>query len=143
MTFVRHKVEGELQALFAVDIDGTNERMVVPYKVEVGIKHDWAPDGKHIVVTPWADFPDGHSPNVATVRPDGSRLMDAHLDRQPGCRSLRRLVSPDGRWIVFRQLNEGLGVYHLMKMRPDSSDRSLIAAMPFAERGIDWGPRTS
>ena len=143
VTFVRHKVEGELQALIAVDIDGTNERMILPYKDEVGIKHDWAPDGKHIVVTLWADFPHGHSPNVATVRPDGSGLRMLTSIANPDAGAFAGSYSPDGRWIVFRHQNESLGVYELMKMHPDSSDRSLIAAMPFGERGIDWGPGTS
>jgi Tol biopolymer transport system component len=143
VTFVRHKVEGELQALFAVDIDGANEHMVVPYRFEVGIKHDWAPDGKHIVITPWADFPDDHSPNVATVRPDGSHLRTLTSIHDPDVAALAGSYSPDGRWIVFRLLNEGLGIFHLKKMRPDGSDPSLIAAIPFGWRGSDWGPRPS
>ena len=49
VTFVRHKIDGELQALYAVNIDGTHERQLVPYRFEVAIKHDWAPDGQHIV----------------------------------------------------------------------------------------------
>ncbi len=73
-TFVRHKVDGELQALFAVNVDGTHERRLVGYSREVAIKHDWAPDGHHIAITTAADYPNGRSPNVATVRPDGSHL---------------------------------------------------------------------
>jgi hypothetical protein len=28
-------------ALYAINRDGTHERQIVPYTVEVGIKHDW------------------------------------------------------------------------------------------------------
>ena len=95
------------------------------------------------MVTLWADFPHGHSPNVATVRPDGSGLRMLSLIANPNAGAFAGSYSPDGRWIVFRHQNESLGIFDLMKMHPDGSDRSLIATMPFAERGIDWGPGTS
>ena len=74
VTFVRHKVEGELQALMAVDIDGSDLRMIAPYTLEVAIKHDWAPDGENIVITINADYPNSRNPNIATIEPDGSDL---------------------------------------------------------------------
>jgi Tol biopolymer transport system component len=76
VTFIRQKEEGELQALFAVDIDGTNERRVVPYRFNVFIKHDWLPNGRRLVFTGTVD---GRI-NVYTVAPDGShrrRLTNA------------------------------------------------------------------
>jgi Tol biopolymer transport system component len=138
VTFVRHKVDGELQALFAVDIDGTNERKIVPYHVEVAIKHDWAPDGQQIVITPNADFPDGQIPQVATIMPDGSGLQ--FLTSVGGdLGAFAGSYSPDGRWIVFRIQNPNKGRFRLMKMHPDGSDRTLIARMPFSPRFMDWG----
>lgn len=143
ITFVRHKVSGELQALFAVDPDGSNVRKVVPYTREVAIKHDWAPNGKHIVITTDADYPDGRSPNVATVRPDGThlRMLTHFTGGQKG--AFAGSYSPDGRWIVFRIENLERNSFRLMKMRPNGSDRTLIAKLPFAPRGIDWGSRHS
>lgn len=47
--------------------------------------------------------------------------------------------SPDGRWIVFRVENLERESFRLYKMRPDGSDRTLIARLPFAPRGSDWG----
>jgi len=140
VTFVRHKVDGELQALFAVDIDGTNERMIVPYTKEVGIKHDWSPNGRRIVITPWADFPDGKAPTVATIKPDGS---DFTLLTRPhgGSATLAGSFSPDGRWIAYRFENQEAGVYRLMRMHPDGTSRAAIVTLPFAPRGIDWGVR--
>ena len=48
--------------------------------------------------------------------------------------------SPSGRWIVMRVENLASGSFRLFKVRPDGSDRKLIATLPFAPRGNDWGP---
>jgi Tol biopolymer transport system component len=140
VTFVRHKVSGELQALFAVDIDGSNLRKIVPYSLEVAIKHDWAPDGRRIVITTDADYPGGRSPNVATIRPDGShlRMLTSYTGGKRG--AFAGSYSPDGNWIVFRVENLERERFALFKIRPDGSDRTLIARLPFAPRHIDWGP---
>lgn len=141
VTFVRHKKTGKLQSLHAVDIDGSdsNKRQLVPYKREVAIKHDWAPDGKHIVITTNADYPNGRSPNVATIQPDGSglRMLTNYTGGEQG--AFAGSYSPDGRWIVFRVENLERESFRLYKMRPDGSDRTLIARLPFAPRGSDWG----
>jgi Tol biopolymer transport system component len=143
VTFVRHKVDGLLQALYAVNIDGSHLRKVVPYRYEVAVKHDWAPDGRHIVITTDADYPEGRSPNVATVRPDGThlRLLTHYSGGAWG--AFAGSYSPDGRWIVFRLENLQLERYRLMKMYPDGSHRKLIAELPFRPRGSDWGSRPS
>jgi Tol biopolymer transport system component len=140
VTFVRNKVQGELQALFAVDIDGSNLRKIAPYTLEVAIKHDWAPDGRRIVITTNADYPGGRSPNVATIRPDGShlRMLTSYTGGKRG--AFAGSYSPDGNWIVFRVENLDHERFALFKIRPDGSDRTLIARMPFAPRHIDWGP---
>lgn len=140
VTFVRHQVDGELQALFAVDIDGSNERQVAPYTLEVGIKHDWAPDGSRIVVTTHADFPDRLSPDVATIRPDGKGLL--MLTRYTGGKvgAFAGSYSPDGRWIVFRLQSQGN--FGLWTMSPDGGNRRLIGTFPFAPRFIDWGSQS-
>lgn len=141
VSFVRHKVDGELQALMAVDRSGENLRRLVPYRREVGIKHDWAPDGGHIVVTVNADYPHGRSPNVATLRSDGSgfRLLTHYRGGRQG--AFAGSYSPDGQWIVFRVENLHTNAFRLLKMHPDGTHRTLIADLPFAPRGIDWGPR--
>lgn len=141
VTFVRHKESGELQALFAVDPDGSDVRRIVPYTFEVAIKHDWAPDGQQIVITTDADYPGGRSPNVATVNPDGSdlRMLTHYSGGDKG--AFAGSYSPNGRWIVFRVEDLERESFRLFKMHPDGSDRTLIARLPFAPRGIDWGPQ--
>ncbi len=141
VTFVRHKVEGELQALYAVSIDGTHERQILSYRHEIAIKHDWAPSGNRIVVTTQADYPNGRSPNIATVRPDGSGLKKLTHYRGGANGAFAGSYSPNGRWIVFRVENLARERFRLYKMRPDGSDRTLISRLPFAPRSSDWSSR--
>ena len=138
VTFVRRKVEGERQALFSVGIDGTDLHKLVPYRFNVFIKHDWAPDGEHIVFS----SPIEGQANVYTVEPDGShRVQLTHV--QPDRGAIAGSYSPDGRWIAFRWENPSVGVYRLMRMHPDGSDRSTVTTAPIGERYIDWGPAPS
>ena len=141
VTFVRVRKDGREQALFAVDLDGGNERKLTSFGLEVGVKHDWAPDGRHIVITRDADSPHGRSPNVATIRPDGSqlRMLTTYEDEKRGAFS--GSYSPDGRWIVFRVENLDSQTFRLLKMRPDGTHRTLIATLPFAPRNMDWGSK--
>ena len=142
VTFVRVEKADALQALFAVDLNGSNLRMLVPFSFEVGTKQDWAPGGDHIVFTVDADSPGGLFPNVATIRPDGTDMqMLTHVHRA-GVRALAGSYSPNGRWIAFKIVNDNTGTYKLMKMHPDGSDRTLIASLPFSPPfQIDWGPQ--
>ena len=106
----------------------------------MAIKHDWAPNGRRIVLTTDADYPEDRSPNVATIRPDGSRLrlLTHFSDGQRG--AFAGSYSPDGRWIVMRVENRETQRFALVKIHPDGSGRKLIARLPFP-RFIDWGPR--
>ena len=139
VSFVRVK-EGEvLQGLFTVDVNGGHPRMIVPYSYEVPFKNDWAPDGNHIFFTIYGDSPGGLSPNVATIRPDGTGMhILTHFNRA-GVGALAGSYSPDGRWIAYRIENENSGTVKLMKMHPNGSGSTLIASLPASPRGIDWG----
>ena len=138
VTFVRKKAEGELQALFAVGIDGTDLRKLVPYRFNVFIKHDWAPDGEHIVFS----SPITGQANVYTIEADGSertRLTNV----KPGRGAIAGSYSPDGRFIAFRWEDPSQGVYRLVKMHADGGHRVTITTAPIGPRFIDWGPATS
>jgi Tol biopolymer transport system component len=141
VSFIRVKELDSLQALFAVNLNGSHVRMLVPYTFDVAFKEDWAPHGHHIVFTIDADYPQGRSPNVATIRPDGTGMRVLTHVHRDGVGALAGSYSPDGRWIVFRIENQNTGTYRLWKMRPDGSDRTMIASLPFSPRGIDWGPQ--
>ena len=138
VTFVRRKVEGQLQALFAVNIDGTDVRKLVPYRYSVFINHDWAPDGEHIVFTSRIDG----TPNIYTIEPDGSDLVKlTHVAAPVG--AIAGSYSPDGRSIAFRWENPSISVYRLKKMHTDGSDRSTVTTAPTGEINIDWGSAPS
>ena len=141
VTFVRHKVGGKLQALFAVGIDGSDLRKLTSYEREVAITHDWAPDGRQIVITTNADYPNHKSPNVATIRPDGShlRLLTHYTGGEQG--AFAGSYSPNGRWIVFRIENAEKERFGLYRMHPDGTHRQLIKKLPFPPRQSDWGPK--
>jgi Tol biopolymer transport system component len=141
VTFVRHRVDGERQALYAVDLAGGRLRKLVGYGREVAVKHDWAPDGAHIAITTDADYPHHRSPNVATVRADGTHLRFLTHFRGGRWGAFAGSWSPNGKWLVYRVENLESERYLLMKMHPDGSHKTRIASLPFRPRGTDWARR--
>jgi Tol biopolymer transport system component len=137
VTFVRHQVEGELQALFAVGIDGSGLRQLTTYELEVGVKHDWSPDGQRIALIAHADFPGRFSPNVATIAADGSDLRMLTRYQGGGVGAFTGSYSPDGQYIAYRK--QSRGGYELWRISADGRSRKLIASFEFSPRFIDWG----
>lgn len=148
ISFVRVREPDVEQALFSVRWDGSHLRQLTSYSANVAVKHDWSPDGSHLVLTVNADFADAKkSSNVALVRPDGSGFR--RLTHYKG-RTVNAFVgsySPNGRWIVYRLENrQGRGTlpdgsFGLYKIHPDGSDRQLIASLINKPRYIAWGSR--
>ena len=118
------------QALFTASIDGTGLHQLTPF-IDVGVKQSWAPDGSRITLTPHADFPGHLSPNVATINPDGSGLRYLTRYNAGGAAAFTGSYSPDGQWIVFRLQSKSTATFGLFKMRPDGTQRALIAELPF------------
>jgi Tol biopolymer transport system component len=58
-------------ALFVANIDGSGIVQVSP-SISVTYKHDWSPDGRHLVVSDNSDPAPDEAVNIVTVRPDGS-----------------------------------------------------------------------
>jgi Tol biopolymer transport system component len=125
-------------ALFVANIDGTGMVQVSP-SMSVSFKHDWSPDGQHLVVSDNSGPAPDEAANVVTVRPDGSDWT--YLTHYPaGFRAFAGGYSPDGQWIVFRL--EGPGVVPTMyRIRPDGTDLHALYASPtLITRNLDWGP---
>src|SRR5262245_2624187 len=112
VTFVRQKEEGSLQALVAMDIDGTNVRTTVPYRFNVFTNHDWAPNGRRLVFTGTVD----DRINVYTVAPNGSHRLRL-TNAAEGWAAIAGSYSPDGEWIAFRYANFEGTIFRLVKMR--------------------------
>jgi Tol biopolymer transport system component len=125
-------------ALFVANINGTGIVQVSP-SISVTYKHDWAPDGQHLVVSDNSEPAPDESVNVVTVRPDGSDWT--YLTHYPaGYRANVGGYSPDGQWVVFRLEGPGL-VPTMYRIRPDGTDlHALYASSDIVPRFIDWGP---
>jgi Tol biopolymer transport system component len=132
--------KGAEGALYRTTIDGSGLVQIGPVS-DIGFKHDWAPDGQHIVVTDIADPEPGQSVNVDTFRPDGSDLR-ALTHFTDGSRANSGAWSPDGQWILMRLATDHpLGLY---RIRPDGSDLHQIVSVTelggLVPRFMDWGP---
>lgn len=127
--------------LFGSDLAGNGFHELLPMNEDLGLKHDWAPDGKHVAVNTNTNlFSPVGTANIATIRPDGSGLQYLTHYQSQDVKALVGSYSPDGRYIVFRLEDHGL--YALMTMRSDGSHlRTILPFSSFRPRGIDWGPR--
>ncbi|MBA2721245.1 MAG: PD40 domain-containing protein [Chloroflexi bacterium] len=125
-------------ALFVANIDGSDLRQISP-SISVTYKHDWAPDGQHLVVSDNSDPGPDDAVNIVTVRPDGSDWR--YLTHYPaGYRANVGGYSPDGKWIVFRLQGPGL-VPTMYRIRPDGTGlHALFQSSTIVPRFIDWGP---
>jgi Tol biopolymer transport system component len=130
--------KGAEGALFVANIDGSGIVQVSP-SISVTYKHDWSPDGQHLVVSDNSDPAPDEAVNVVTVRPDGSDWT--YVTHYPaGYRANTGGYSPDGQWIVFRLEGPGL-VPTMYRVRPDGTDlHALYASSTIVPRFIDWGP---
>jgi Tol biopolymer transport system component len=139
VTFVRIKRDHELQALFAIRRDGRGLRQLTPYSWEVAIKHDWAPDGKLIVLTTNADFVrPRESANLVTIHPDGSRVTRLTTFTGGKKNAFAGSFSPDGKQIVFR-LEQGDKSSLAVVGRDGKGLRRLTKLGPDKPRFVDWG----
>jgi Tol biopolymer transport system component len=124
-------------ALFVQNMDGTGLVQVSP-SVSVAFKHDWAPDGRHLVLSDNSDPGTNDPVNIATVRPDGTDFQ--YLTHYTGpVRAFVGGYSPDGQWIIFRLEKDGLNTIY--RIRPDGTDmHAILPASTFRPRSLDWGP---
>jgi Tol biopolymer transport system component len=125
-------------ALFVSNIDGSGRVQVSP-SISVTYKHDWAPNGQHLVVSDNSNPTPDEADNVVTVRPDGSDWT--YLTHYPaGYRANVGGYSPDGQWILFRLQGPGL-VPTLYRIRPDGTDlHPIYSSSTLSPRFMDWGP---
>jgi Tol biopolymer transport system component len=139
VSFIEYSGEDLSQAIAMVQFDGSNLQKVVPFSADAAVKHDWAPNGRHLVFTNNADNLD-KAANIVTVRPDGTDRRRLTHYRSPKRRAYVGGYSPNGDWIVFRlEVGDRSGLY---RMRPDGTDRTEILPMSsFRPRFIDWGPQ--
>jgi Tol biopolymer transport system component len=138
VSFIAYNGKDLGQAIMTSALDGANLNRIVAFRRDIAVKHDWAPDGAHIVLTDNADRFTKPA-NIATVTPDGDDLTYLTHFQRPTHRAYVGGYSPNGRWIVFRlEIGDRAGLF---RMHPDGSHRKTIMPMSaFRPRYIDWGP---
>jgi|ERR1051326_4425330 Tol biopolymer transport system component len=127
------------RALFASGIDGGNPVQLTPFSSDLAIKHDWAPNGRHLLVTVNANFfHPRESANIATIRPDGTGFHYLTHFTGGDVSAFVGSYSPDGHWIVFRLEDHGL--YGLYRIRSEGGAiHTILSLSNFRPRYIDWG----
>lgn len=120
----------EVFALYVMNIDGSNQRQVVPYGVVLGHEIQgahWSPDGTSIIST-------NTQGRLFTVSPRGGALQFLKL----GIRgfAFEPNWSPDGKRIIFGLF--GSNQEDLYTANPDGTDVEQITATPDFENGPDW-----
>jgi Tol biopolymer transport system component len=139
VTYVHVKDEEErLLALYAVRPNGAGRRRLVPAAWSIGLKHDWSPDGKLIVLTRDAQGTPGKSANLVTIRPDGSGARQLTQYAGGSTNAVAGSFSPDSKQIVFRLEEDGKHALAVID-RDGGKLRLLTEFGPDRPRNIDWG----
>ncbi len=131
------------QSLATVPLHGSGGiTRLMPFRSDIAVKQDWAPNGRHLVFTKNADRPDRPT-NIFTIRPNGTGLHRLTHNTSPKRLFYVGGYSPNGHWIVYRK--QGLkGQYSLYRMHPDGSGKQRInGPSTVLRRNLDWGPATS
>ena len=99
----------------------------------------WSPDGKRILFQSFGSFPDGTTPQLYTILPDGTHLVQLTTNE----RNYEPAWSPDGTKIIFahRSTTGADQNAHLYEMNADGSGLVQITRNPFWQRQPAWGPR--
>jgi len=129
--------------LLAANLDGTGLTRVSSL-TDVTFKSDWAPDGRHLAFSDYADPTPEQPVNIWTVRPDGTGLSEVTRYTDPRFNAQLGSYSPDGQWIVFRLGRTDVGLRALYRIRPDGTDLHQITEWSsFLPASNDWGPASS
>src|SRR3954454_14228007 len=119
--------EGQLEALFVMDADGTHVRQVLP--ALPGFEHaDWSPDGRWITFNIGPENPQApNSGSVMAVRPNGTglRVLRAATDRLA---FFQPVWSPNGRRLLVGCSDAQAGVDQLCVMNAHGRNLTVIIA---------------
>jgi TolB protein len=123
------------QALFLINGDGTGLKQVTPWELEAGNEH-WSPDGKRILFQSFGSFPDDTTPQLYTILPDGTHLLQLTSNE----RNSWPAWSPDGTQIIFahRSTTGADQNVHLYVMNADGSGLLQITHNPFWQLQPAW-----
>jgi Tol biopolymer transport system component len=121
-------------AVFIMNIDGSGQRQLTPWKLAAGDFPRFSPDGKQIIFR--ARFSDGPGGDLYTVRPDGSQLRKL-THGEPGM--LSASYSPDGKYIAFAHQEPNNGMADIWVMKADGTGAVRLTHTPTWESLPTWG----
>ena len=140
LLFERNHLTGQPsddQALFVINRDGTGLKQLTAWgQLQAGNAH-WSPDGQRIVFQSFGSFPDGTTPQIYTISPDGTHLVQLTTNE----RNSWPAWSPDGTRIIFahRSTTGQDQNAHLYEMNADGSGLVQITRNEFGQRHPAWG----
>jgi Tol biopolymer transport system component len=128
------------QALYVVNLDGSDDHRVTPWELGAGDHPGFSPDGSRILFRSF-EQQESEQSDFWTVHPDGSGL--AQLTRvEPGTLVLSASYSPDGDWIVHA--TDGVdGNADIFVMRADGTGNQPVTRSKLWDSAPDWGPAGS
>lgn len=131
------------KALFVINVDGTRQRRLSPWRLRAGHHPVWSPDGKRIVFCSNEDQAVPNFPsNLYSIHPDGTGLVQLTHARA-GQQYYSSSFSPGGRWMVF-SLRPGQDVNErVFVMRTNGADVHALTTGEFWDGTPDWTSRGS
>lgn len=128
-------------ALFVLDLRSGREHQVTPWPMRAGDTPDWSPDGRRILFHDNLDNPPDVSPNLFTIRPNGTGLRQLTFATGGNPQYLGSSYSPDGRYITVGRRPETGGVNaDVLVMRADGTHIRNITRTELYDSYPDWGP---
>jgi TolB protein len=126
------------QALFIISRDGTGLKQMTSWELAAG-GAQWSPDGKRILFQSFGSFPDGSTPQLYTIFPDGTHLVQLTTNE----RNSWPAWSPDGTKIIFvHRATTGQDLNaHLYEMNADGGGLIQITWNDLWQLQPAWGPR--
>lgn len=128
---------GEGNAVFVVDVDGTNAQRITPWNFT--LRAEWSPDGE------WIAFDMAESEPVPRdlflVHPDGTELTQI-TSNEDNKMSFAPAWSPDSRALLFIRREYTEGSTDLWTVNVDGTGLSQVTHEPAEYTGYRWFPST-
>ncbi len=122
--------------LYVVNADGTGLAQIASPDVG-GPTAQWSPDGQWIASSTCLRC----QPQLFVIRPDGTGKV-ALTDGADDTTSLTPIWSPDGSRLLY-QTQQADGRVSIWTMKPDGSDRALVADVGTDTSNYSWGASTT